>query len=244
MTIQDYIRRIDQLTFTDERKRVKPKDYRMEQNKITTALWTKPYTNDRRVYVNGPDLTANKVKMYFTLTTAGMDLRIYCERPELMGQLPYTQGYAKAWQWANHFIGVDEIKEIEKTLINGIEPVKTDFIELKDAYMVVSRAAGKKLGLLAGLSTHHCAFNVFKIKGEKKYSLLLEVQATGKPTKACACCGLTLSDETSIKLGIGPICRRERKVLDWQALDQVLKETTKVIEVWVGKDKIKERVNF
>lgn len=216
-----------------------------QENKITTALWTKPYTDERRVYINSPDLTSDKVKMFFVISNIGLDLRIYSERPELAGMRQYTQGYAKAWQWANEALGEAKIKEIENTLITGIEPVKENpVIELKDAYMTVTRRVGKKLGLLAGLSTHHCAFNVYKIKEESKYSYLLEIQATGKPTKSCACCGLTLSDETSIKLGIGPICRKERKVLDWKALDQVLKDTTKVIEVWVSKQKIKERVNF
>lgn len=213
-------------------------------NAITTGLWTKPGSGERRVYLNSQEFTDKGVKMYFSLSQIGLDLRVYCNYPENIGTEQYTQGYFQAWQWANLTLGADKLKEIENTLITGVEPVKTDFIELKDAFMVVSRAAGKKLGLMAGLSTHHCAFNVFKIKGEKPGRMLLEIQATGKPTKACACCGLTLSDETSIKLGIGPICRKDRQVLNWQALDQVLKDTTKVFEVWVPKFAIKEKVNF
>lgn len=117
-------------------------------------------------------------------------------------------------------------------------------IILSEAVITVSRWCARNLAMAAGLKSAHFNFRVFKILRETGKAYHLELQATGKPTGRCCICGLTLTNDDSIKLGIGPICLEKVGFTDWGALDRELQEKSVAFSAWVPKRSIKEAVGL
>lgn len=110
----------------------------------------------------------------------------------------------------------------------------------KDTIIRVGRRYAKKLGEMVGLDAKgHFAYKVINVLNEDAFSMVLELQATGKRTSFCACCGATLTDPYSVTHGIGPICAKKYGITSTEELDNRLAATS-LIKVKLPNWAIKE----
>lgn len=125
---------------------------------------------------------------------------------------------------------------------------KTPFapIELADAQIIVSKFFAYKLAEACGVrKKFHFTYEAMTITGHTEKAFKLRLQASGKPAFGiCAICGRGLQNEKSIAIGIGPICRADMDVENWEELHAKLKEETVVFETWVPKSQIVNKVGF
>ena len=141
------------------------------------------------------------------------------------------------------YLSKNQIEAVQKAKIRDEEIKAIPVIILKDAYIRVSKFMAKILGAKAGLRSAHFMFKVIEIIRETDNAYYFKLQASGRPTAHCACCGLMLTNKTSIKAGVGPICAEAWSIKTSTELNDKL-VTTPIFDTWVPKRSIKERVNF
>ena len=113
-----------------------------------------------------------------------------------------------------------------------------------DGSITVGKFMAYDLAKKAGLqSPRHFIFKVFEVLRVTDKAYMLKLQATGKPTANCSCCGIALTNDLSIALGIGPICREKWGVTNWEDLDKKLSKSI-IFDTWVPKSQIKEKTGF
>lgn len=118
-------------------------------------------------------------------------------------------------------------------------------IVLKDAVVTVKRWFAKyKVLDLTGLKVAHFNFQISKVFRITEKAFEVEMWASGKPTTCCSVCGIRLTNDESIKLGIGPICREKYGVPDFSALEKELHGQVVGFRVWLPKVAIVDEVNF
>ncbi len=105
----------------------------------------------------------------------------------------------------------------------------------------VGRFFGKQLAEKVGLPHQHRQFQVLDISAETPMGYKLTVKAVGRRTSSCSVCGRTLSDEYSVRHGIGPICAKRYGLTDVEALDVMLTEMAHPVETWLPKKALHNR---
>lgn len=118
-------------------------------------------------------------------------------------------------------------------------------IELFGAVITLSKYfANHALIGQTGVNAPHFNFEVFKIFRETEKAFQLEMRVTGLATTHCSICGTMLTNESSIRIGIGPICRAKVGVESVEALNRKLEEKSVIFTAWIPKRAIKAAVNF
>jgi len=171
---------------------------------------------------------------------------------EFKDAVKYVRSYKGNFEFMNSlqmqlavkgFLSDGQMNAVIKMLKNS-KPV-ADPIVLTDAVMTVRKGFAQfVLAPQTGLKTNVYNYEVFAILRETEKAYMLDLQATGKPTGRCCMCGLTLTNDDSIKRGIGPICMEKVGFGDWQSLDAELQLKSVRFQAWVPKSVIKEKINF
>jgi hypothetical protein len=137
----------------------------------------------------------------------------------------------------------------------GARPVTTPVTQPKQNFSIskgevirVGKFFAKEIGEKSGLTRAHFVMEVVDVLRETEKAYLLKLRMSSQRTSHCCVCGLALTNPESVAKGIGPICGEEYE-LSWESdkdaliqLSEKLQTLSSVVETWLPKSAIKERI--
>lgn len=182
--------------------------------------------------------------------------------------LPFDQEFADVVAWLRAYSGtfefyvslkmqlaakgklspkqIDSVRRaIARDEQKAIERVSQVFTLDAGDVLRVSKWLAHELARKAGLARPHFVVEVVRVEAETPKAYKLDVRLSAQRTSVCSICGIKLTNAESVTNGIGPICAEKVGVgysgASLEELAEKLK-TTAVVNTWVPKGAIKERV--
>lgn len=111
--------------------------------------------------------------------------------------------------------------------------------------VLLSRAVAERISQSLEVDFTHRGFEILAVHHETERAVLVDVRFSATRTVACCVCGITLSNEISRSIGIGPVCAEKHGIPyernAFNLLQAKLEAVPQVAQkVWIPKYSIKE----